>query len=122
MAKRPTSKKAASKTNDSDIIFAEGIRVFEPHKNAPDFVIATVIITPRELVEWIKKNADVLVKYKDEKQLNLQLLESKAGDLYFAVNAYGSEREPAEVKQVASGRRAAEKKAESAAPTDDLPF
>jgi hypothetical protein len=118
-----TTKRSAKKTdnNETDIIFCEGVRVFAPHDNAPDFVIATVIITPRELVDWIKENSDVLVQYKEEKQLNLQLLESKAGDLYFAVNAYGSEREPAKAKQVASTKRSG-KKAETQAGADDLLF
>jgi len=118
MANRRNANKrgAAASVDTNDIIFCEGLRIFEPHKNAPDFVIGSVVITLSEFKKWVNSNADKLGEYKGEKQLNLQLLESKSGDLYFAVNTYGT---PYDEKKPA--KKQADKKQKEEA-TDDLPF
>lgn len=59
--------------------YPKGIRVFGPKPNAPTFVKGQIIITPNELVQWLKENSDVLTEYKGEKQLRLSLLERKDG-------------------------------------------
>lgn len=72
----------------ADKIFPEGIRVFKPHANAPAFVKGKIVITPNDLIAWLKKNPDYLKDYKGSKQLNLDLVESKDGGLYMAVNTF----------------------------------
>lgn len=69
-------------------IFPEGVRLFKPRKGAPAFVKGSIVITPNALIAWLKKNPDYLKEYNGEKQLSLDLLESKDGGLYVAVNTY----------------------------------
>lgn len=69
----------------------EGIRVFNPHANAPDFVIASVVVTPDALVKFCQDNPDLLSEYNGQKQIRLQLLKSQAGKLYMAVDTYKKE-------------------------------
>jgi hypothetical protein len=102
MARKRTTKEPAKDNND--MIFADGIRVFTPHEKAPSFVVAEIVIQPRSFTEWIKKNVDLLTTYKDEKQIKLQLRESKGGTLYIVVNDFKPTN-----KSVNE-------------PTDDLPF
>jgi hypothetical protein len=66
----------------------EGIRVFSKHQNAPDFVKGTIVISLNEFVAFCKAHPELLTEYEGKKQLKLQLLESKAGKLYAAVDTY----------------------------------
>jgi hypothetical protein len=68
-------------------VFAKGIMCFDKHASAPDFVIGTVVITPRELVEWIKENPNYLTDYKGAKQLKFQILKGSKGP-YMVVDTY----------------------------------
>ena len=68
-------------------IYPKGIIAFSKNEKTPDFVKGSVIINPRELVDWIKENPQLLTEYKDQKQLKLQLLEGQKG-LYFTVDTY----------------------------------
>jgi len=72
----------------ADKIFPEGIRVFSPRQGAPDFVKGSIVITPNDLIEWLKANKNLLNDYKDKKQLSLDLLSSKDGKLFLSVNTY----------------------------------
>lgn len=71
----------------ADKIFPEGIRVFKPRNGAPSFVKGSVVITPNDLVAWLKSNPGYLKDYNDKKQLSLDLLEGKNG-LYLSVNTF----------------------------------
>ncbi len=68
-------------------VFAKGIMCFDKHASAPDFVVGTVVITPRELVEWIKENPNYLTDYKGAKQLKFQILKGSKGP-YMVVDTY----------------------------------
>lgn len=72
----------------NDKILPEGIRVFDKHANAPDFVVATVVVSPDALVKFCKDNAALLSDYQGTPQLRLQLLKSQAGKLYMTVDTY----------------------------------
>ena len=57
-------------------IYPKGISFFPPKENAPTWVMGSLIITPRQLVEWLKENENVLVENeKYGKQLRLQVTE-----------------------------------------------
>jgi len=71
----------------SDKVYVKGMRVFPPHENAPDFVKGSLIITPRELVEFLKTQKERFTEYKGMKQLKCQILEGDNG-LYFMVDTY----------------------------------
>lgn len=74
--------------------FAKGIRVFAPKENAPSFIKGQIIITPKELMEWIKQNQNLLNDYKGEKQLKLTLMQSKDGQgLNIQVDTYKPKNE-----------------------------
>lgn len=75
----------------ADQILPEGIRFFPKHQNAPDFVVGTMIITPNDLVAWLKANPNLLTDYEGKKQIKLQLLNSKQGKLYAAVDTFKPE-------------------------------
>lgn len=66
-------------------IYPKGIITFAKNEKAPDFVKGTVVITPNDLMEWLKENQSLLTEYNGKKQLKLQLLEGKMG-LYFVVD------------------------------------
>ena len=59
--------------------FIEGVRLFELSKNAPDFVIARGVITPNELVAFLKNNPKFLTEYEGAKQVKFQILTPKEG-------------------------------------------
>ncbi len=72
----------------ADQILPEGIRFFPKHQNAPDFVLGTMVITMNDLFEFCKKNPELITEYNGAKQIKLQLLNSKQGKLYAAVDTY----------------------------------
>ena len=63
----------------SEKIYPKGVRLFGPRDNAPDFVIGSLIITPNDLVAWLKENSGLLTEYNGEKQLRLSLVRAKDG-------------------------------------------
>ena len=71
----------------SDTIYPKGLRTFPPREKAPDFVKGSLIITPRELVDFIKDNPHLLTEYNGNKQLRCNILEGDKG-LYFTVDTY----------------------------------
>jgi len=72
-------------------IYPEGIRVFEPHQNAPDFVKGQVLITVRDFITFCEQNTEYLTTYKDKSQLKLDLKEGEKG-LYLSVNTFKPEK------------------------------
>ena len=67
--------------------YPKGIMIFKPHENAPDFVKGSVVITPKDLVEWFKENADAMTEYKGNKQFRFVLKEGNKG-LYLELDTY----------------------------------
>ncbi len=119
-----------TKTNamaeDKKEVFAEGISLFNPHDNAPDFVVGTLVITPRKLVDWLKaEGKDYLVDYKEEKQIKLQLKISKNDRLYATVDTYKPEAKAEGKRPPRPGGAKDDGTAPAGAPPpadDDLPF
>jgi hypothetical protein len=72
----------------ADSILMGGIRLFEKKENQPDFVLATGVITPNELVKFLKENPQLLTEYNGEKQVRIQILKSKAGKPYVSVDTW----------------------------------
>jgi hypothetical protein len=71
-----------------DKILPEGLRFFNKHENAPDFVIGSLVVTPADLIEFCKKNAALLTDYNGKKQMRLQVLKSQNGGIYSVVDTY----------------------------------
>ena len=72
----------------ADQILPKGIRFFNKHANAPEFVVGSLVITMNELFQFCKDNPDLLSEYNGAKQIKLQVLKSKEGNLYCAVDTY----------------------------------
>ncbi len=83
----------------ADQILPKGIRLFNKHQNAPDFVIGTLVITPNDLVAWLKEQPELMTEYNGAKQIRLQVLKSKDGNLYAAVDTYKAATTPAAAPQ-----------------------
>lgn len=85
----------------ADQIPLTGIRLFKKKDNQPDFVIADGVITPDDLNAFLIDNAKLQTEYQGKKQLRIQVLVSKAGNPYIAVNTYntGQEASPAPASQ-----------------------
>jgi len=81
----------------ADQILPEGIRFFPKHANAPDFVIGSMVVTMNDLFEFCKSKPELLTEYNGKKQIKLQLLKSKEGKLYAAVDTYKPGTTPAPV-------------------------
>ena len=71
----------------SDKIYPKGLRTFPPREGAPDFVKGTLIVTPRELIDFCKENEALLTDYKGAKQLRCNMLQGDKG-LYFQVDTW----------------------------------
>lgn len=69
-------------------ILPNGIRFFPKNDKAPDFVIGTLVVTLEDLAAFFADRADLLTEYNGKKQLKLQLLKSKEGKLYAAVDTF----------------------------------
>jgi hypothetical protein len=72
----------------SDNKLPEGIRYFEKHANAPDFVIDSLVITIDDFNAFVEQNPDLLTEYNGKKQLKLQRLRSKQGKMYLSVDTF----------------------------------
>ena len=76
--------------------YAKHIYFNEPRQNAPQFVIGSISVKVAEFIEWAQS-----VGWSDKGYINLDVLRSKDGKPYVAVNDYKSgqktERKP--VKQ-----------------------
>lgn len=93
---------------NQEYIFPEGVRAFSPSDKAPEFILASVVITPNQLVSWLKKNDGLMTEYNKEKQIKLTLLKSKEGIPFFQVDTFKPD-----------GKKTSNK-AETV--SDDLPF
>ncbi len=69
-------------------VLAKGLRFFNKHEKAPDFVIGTLIVTLDEVKKMFDENREHLSEYNGSDQLKLQILKSKKGELYAAVDTY----------------------------------
>lgn len=89
---KTNNKKTASKEEQ---VFPEGIALFNPHENAPDFVLGKMIISKDKLQEWLDNDGEQFLHDGGKKygqQLKLDILKSKSGDVYVKVDTYGLDK------------------------------
>jgi hypothetical protein len=73
----------------ADKVFPKGVFGFMRNEKAPSFVLGTLVITPRELVDWLSaEGKDHLTDFNGKKQLKLQITEGREGKLSIAVDTY----------------------------------
>lgn len=71
-------------------VFPEGIRFFNKHPNAPEWVLASGVITLDDLFAFAHNNPNLLTDYNGKKQLKIQILLSREGTIYSTVDTYGT--------------------------------
>ena len=72
----------------ADQIFMEGIRCFPKKETQPDFVIGSMVLTIADVLAFFYTRKDLVTQYNGKDQMKLQLLKSKAGGIYLAVDTY----------------------------------
>ncbi len=72
----------------ADQILPKGIRFFNKKDSQPDFVIGAAVITIDDLVAFTINNPQLLSEYNGQKQLRIQILKSKEGNLYASVDTW----------------------------------
>jgi ribosomal protein S16 len=96
----------------ADIQFIDGLGIFKPNDNAPDFVIANGTIKVEELKAWLAKQTESTVR--------IDIKASKAGKYYASVNDFKPKEKPQEYR--AEGVSPDAGFSAPPAPEDDLPF
>ena len=96
---------------ENKVIFVDGLNVYTPNENAPDWVKVSMVINPSKLVKWLQQNDDYLKEGKHGLELRLQIKQSAQGKLYASVDTY----EPKLKEEVTSKQTVVEEES-------DLPF
>ena len=79
-----------------DKVFADGVIFKKPHENAPDFVKGSLSLKMKELIEFAKK-------YHKDGWLNIDLLESRNGKYYAALNTFEPKKQSGSEPPAPSG-------------------
>jgi hypothetical protein len=61
------------------IVFPEGLRVFAPGNNAPDWVKGQLLVNKNELVQWLRNQ---------DSEIRLDIKQSKKGSWYLSVSDF----------------------------------
>lgn len=72
----------------ADQLLPEGIRFFDKTPKQPSFVKGSIVITMADLLAFVNSNPDITSEYNGKKQIRLQVLESKKGTTYLAVDTF----------------------------------
>lgn len=100
-------------------IYAAGIRTFAKHEKAPDFVLGTLIVTPEDLVKWMKENPQHFTDYQGKAQLRLQMTKGQDGRVVVAVDTWKPSGQQSSSYQTGSHK---DDPANVPDPQSDLPF
>jgi len=73
---------------ENKVIFVDGLNVYTPSENAPDWIKADMVINPTQLVKWLQDNDQHLKEGKRGLELRLQIKQSAQGKLYASVDTY----------------------------------
>ena len=63
--------------SDNTPIFVDGVRVFKPSSEAPDWVVGNLVITLDDLYAWAKSNGKHVKDFNGKKQIRLSILKNK---------------------------------------------
>ena len=73
---------------ENKVIFVDGLNVYTPNENAPDWVKADMVINPTQLVKWLEQNDQYHKEGKHGLENRLQVKQSAQGKLYASVDTY----------------------------------
>ena len=65
--------------NEKKTIYVNGMRAFAPREGAPEFVKASIVITPNDLIQFLKENEAHKSEYNGKTQYRLNLLMGENG-------------------------------------------
>ena len=72
-------------------VYPKGIVTFAPRSSDPAYLLATIIISPQKLVDWLNENPDYLTdSEKYGQQLKLVVKKGKENNVYCEVDAFKS--------------------------------
>jgi len=74
-----------------DIVFADGLKFFDPHENAPDFVLGSISVKPKDFVEWLRANYS---KVNRSGYLMLSVCRARSGKPYVKLDTYEPKAKP----------------------------
>lgn len=97
----------------ADKVFINGVRFFPKRDSAPEFVLGTLVLTPKQISEWAAANAQYMSDYNGDSQVRIQITKGQEGKLVFAVDTWKPDGQ-----KTAAYAPAATKKED----TSDLPF
>lgn len=82
--------------SESTTIYVDGIRTFAPREGSPENLIANMVITPKQLLDFLKSKEaqEHYTEYKGEKQVRVSVWKSRNGGLSFILDTY----KPADAK------------------------
>jgi len=69
-------------------VLPAGLRFFNKKESQPDFVIGAMVVTMNDLFAFCKEHPELITEYNGAKQLKLQILKSKNGNLYAKVDTW----------------------------------
>jgi|DEB0MinimDraft_6_1074348.scaffolds.fasta_scaffold12161_8 cytochrome c-type biogenesis protein CcmE len=78
---------------ENKVVFVDGLNVFQPNENAPDWIKADMVINPTQLVKWLEQNDQHLREGKRGLELRLQIKKSAQGKLYASVDTFKPKKE-----------------------------
>ena len=70
---------------NNNTIFAGGVRVFQPRTNAPEWVLADVVVDPKEFVEFLKAQSE---QRTERGEFRFQLRRGRSGNQYLALDTF----------------------------------
>lgn len=73
---------------ESKVVFVDGLNVYTPSTNAPDWVKADMVLNPTKLIKWLQDNDQYLKEGKHGLEIRLQVKQSAQGKLYASVDIY----------------------------------
>ena len=73
---------------ENKVVFVDGLNVYTPSTNAPDWVKADMVLNPTKLIKWLQENDQYLKEGKHGLEVRLQVKQSAQGKLYAAVDTY----------------------------------
>jgi len=99
---------------ESKVVFVDGLNIYTPSSNAPEWVKADMVINPTKLINCLQENDQYLKQRKHGLEVRLQVKQSAQGKLYASVDTY----EPKMKAEVTSKQSVVEEAGE----IDSLPF
>ena len=73
---------------ENKVVFVDGLNVYTPSTNAPDWVKADMVLNPTKLIKWLQENDQYLKEGKHGLEVRLQVKQSAQGKLYASVDTY----------------------------------